>query len=409
MELLESRRSAPAAGGGRERIDGRFRSRAGDTFDIYFELEGASGPVSAEAAADALFLCGSALAHVRQEPYAQAEPVDPVLRRHVAAAQKEWRNWPGRPEPVELSAPERAPAASRAAGPVLVLFSGGIDSFFTLLDPPEPGIVSLSIEHADDAREQIEAAFGRVRELGPAAVQCGAKGAVSIVTNMMTADPRGHDLWATRVHGCFFSACAHLLSDTAGGAVLSSTFSYGNLKPWGSHPLIDPLWSSSRLGMIHHGAAYTRAEKTALVARSAAARSALSVCETGRRTDGVRLNCSACVKCRRTMLNLLALGCAPEDAPAFDWERFSLEAVSRSFVRGPGEARLLGEISALARQNGHEAIAEAIDRSIRRSRPFMPLTETERLVRRAFPGVLRYRNALSRLRSRTFRLLGFPS
>lgn len=408
MELLETRRADPPGNAQRKRIEARFRACSGETFEIYFELEGAAAPISAEAGADALFLCGFALAHVRQEPYAQAEPVDARLRRHVAAAQREWRNWPGRPEPVELDAPERAPAPRLTSGPALALFSGGVDSFFTLLEPPEPDIVALSIEHADDVRKDIEGAFARLRELGAAAAGCGAKGAVGVVTNMMTADPRAHDLWATRVHGCFFSACAHLLSDSSGGAILSSTFSYGKLKAWGSHPLIDPLWSSSRLRMIHHGAAFTRAEKTAAVGRSKVARSALSVCETGRRADGVRLNCSTCVKCRRTMLNLLALGYAPEDAPAFDWTRFSLQGVSESFVRGPGEARLLGEISDLARANGREEIAAAIELSVRRSRPFMPLTEAERFVRRTFPGVLRHRSLLTKLRRRTLRLLGFP-
>lgn len=78
-----------------------------------------------------------------------------------------------------------------------------------------------------------------------------------------------------------------------------------DLFPWGSHPLLDPLWSTEATRFIHHGAETARVEKAGVVARSEVAMRRLRVCWENRDSA---YNCGVCEKCLRTMINLQAHG-----------------------------------------------------------------------------------------------------
>ena len=72
----------------------------------------------------------------------------------------------------------------------------------------------------------------------------------------------------------------------------------------GTHPLLDPLWSTSRLGFVHDGCEMTRFRKTEFVSRHPITYDTLRVCWLNQ--PGLQ-NCCECEKCVRTMIHLQAL------------------------------------------------------------------------------------------------------
>jgi hypothetical protein len=112
-------------------------------------------------------------------------------------------------------------------------------------------------------------------------------------------------------HGSALAAIALLLQGTVGRMLIASTFSFDLLRPWGSHPLIDPLWSTESLEIVHDGCEATRPMKVERLAESDIAMRHLRVCQN-RPLPGLavsdRLNCGSCKKCLLTMTNLRIAG-----------------------------------------------------------------------------------------------------
>ena len=73
----------------------------------------------------------------------------------------------------------------------------------------------------------------------------------------------------------------------------------------GSHPALDPLWSTETLEFVHDGCEATRIEKVALIAEPDVALKFLRVC--GEDHNGA-YNCGWCEKCIRTKINFISLG-----------------------------------------------------------------------------------------------------
>ncbi len=390
-----------------QRIDATFEAKSGELISVFFEVAGAR-EISGAAVRDCLYVIGSTMAYWFGEEVIDIPGADKTLHVNVQDAHRKWNQWSGNNGSIHhVGDFEATNSGSESDRSPAVFFSGGVDSYFTLLNLPEKDLTLLSIEHTEANQASVSDAFARLTDLQNNASEKRHERNIKIATNMMVAHPRILDQWALRLHGPFYAACALLVSDTISSAAISSTFEYSHLKPWGSHPELDPLWSSSSTQIRHFGADHSRVEKTASVARSAAARSSLSVCEKGRYADGSRLNCSKCTKCDRTMLTLDALGYSPSDAQAFDWSDYSLEKIRRKFIRGPGEARLLNEVVDLAKKNGRPEISNAIGQAINRSRPLMWITSVERFLRRKFPDVIKHRTALRKFRNRIISLFGY--
>jgi hypothetical protein len=90
-----------------------------------------------------------------------------------------------------------------------------------------------------------------------------------------------------------------------GHVIVPASYHVNELFPWGSHPQLDPLWSSSAVTFEHHGHDATRPEKVASIAGNDAAMAHLRVCWEN---PGNAYNCGRCEKCLRTMINLHAVG-----------------------------------------------------------------------------------------------------
>ena len=264
----------------------------------------ASEKIGREATADALLplLLFPAMRHAAS--LRLPEPVSPRLLGSIPKAQEILRCWfPKRYRRVAVEAEARKPEATNRAPGVGCFFSGGVDSFYTaikrrqeithLIFSPDFGVPAK-----DPAvrREAIESVRRAASSLG--------KPLVEVETNAMKFSYEARVGWAY-YHGSALATIGLLLGSVLGKVYVPSTHSYDNLFPWGSHPLLDPLWSTEVVEIVHDGAEATRVEKTALISGNDTAMKNLRVCTNEEQTD---INCGRCTKCRRTVINLIAVG-----------------------------------------------------------------------------------------------------
>ena len=185
-------------------------------------------------------------------------------------------------------------------------FSLGIDAFYTLLKHQNEITTLIFIHGFDiplDNRVFRDRASRHVREVAAAF----GKVLVEVETNLPeylekispSFVPAGGD-----AHGAVLASIALLLSPQLKKVYIPSSNPYDVLIPTGSHPMLDPLWSTEDVEIVHDGCK-TRVEKAAFIAQSEIALKNLRVCFF-RPEDGI--NCGQCEKCLRSMANLRAVG-----------------------------------------------------------------------------------------------------
>ncbi len=195
-----------------------------------------------------------------------------------------------------------------------VFFSGGVDSFYSLLREGEE-FSHLIFVHGFDIPIEDGVRFGAFEPaLHRVADECGVT-PVIVRTNLRSHHlTRGMD-WE-RGHGAALASVAHLLSDQIGVAVIPSSYTYGNFHPWGTSWHTDHLFSSKRVRLQHADASLWRADKLAAIADHRLVQQHLRVCSENRRATG---NCGYCEKCLRTMISLELAGRLQDfDAFSFD-------------------------------------------------------------------------------------------
>jgi hypothetical protein len=207
--------------------------------------------------------------------------------------------------------PERNPRAG-------VFLTGGIDSLHVLArnrrfyEKAHPAFFRDAI-YAERLSYVEDVPSPRARDLS--ARQSRAVGEIArlsglearrVDSNFRLLDP---DQWwvASEDQGALLAAIGHTLTNRIGSVSLAATHDPDFLPNWGTHPLLDPCFSSSGLEFRHEGFGRTRFEKTAEIADWDVARGYLLVCFEGPLPEG-QLNCGKCEKCLRTMTALLALG-----------------------------------------------------------------------------------------------------
>lgn len=331
-------------------------------------------------------------------------PVDPGLVQGVRRAAAVWEGWfpelrvpgldvrtdgaapPGRPhvgdrerpptsrgtrDGTSAAAPAR-PADAPTGGRTAALFSGGVDSFFTVLrhqeghhtddDGPRAEISDLlTLGGADVAVGDTGTLDALVDHLRPVAEELG-KRLVFVTTNARETRWRSAD-WTRLSHGALLAAAGLALGRRWDRVLIPSSLPLVRSQlPWGSHPFVDPLFSTAGTRIEDDGARFPRTEKTARVAGSELALRTLRVCWV----DGAVGNCGRCGKCQRTMATLEVVG-ALDACPAFPSGSFSLEGLARLRVEAAAEARMLGRAATFARQRGRPDVARALDEAVRGS------------------------------------------
>jgi hypothetical protein len=240
----------------------------------------------------------------------------PMLVDQIGAALTVLRGWYsdlGDPPRIEATRPTEArrPVQCRAAS----FLSCGIDSLATLrwntlrLPAGHPLAITAAITvdyiegHNWSAVQEGRETQKRYRAAAVVAESCGVAH-LPLRTNILRLHHHG-GVFAYRSHGSALSSLGHFLSRRFNHIAIASSYSADCLDPWGSHPLLDPYYSSSSLSIEHHGRHMNRFEKTRLVSDWPEGLNNLLVCTSKRASD---TNCGECEKCVRTILALCALG-----------------------------------------------------------------------------------------------------
>jgi len=247
--------------------------------------------------------------------------VCPQLRNGLVTAMQILRGWYGEAKhrPVMIEATQGfEPPLPRSPQRAASFLSGGVDGLTTLrsnrldfpLDPPASiqdcflvhGIDIGGYEALDRKKENFELAVASLSELARSAKVT----LIPVYMNLRYLDD-SDQLFSMESHGAVLAAIAHAFSRRVTIALIASTSNILELTPWGSHPLLDPNYSSAEVCIQHDGARLTRLEKVGLIADWDAVLQTLRSCYNPFRPDDV-LNCAKCEKCIRTMTELLVFG-----------------------------------------------------------------------------------------------------
>ncbi len=217
---------------------------------------------------------------------------------HVMDVTSRWWNYPILQAQFDPVVRHAVPRTSTA-----LCFSGGVDSFHSLLRGPRPvDMLVYAIGYdvkLDDAR-RIDMVKSSVHEV---AAEMGIR-AVFVAANLRLHSAFRTVAWE-RSHGGALAALGHLLSHEAGRLEISASCAREDDVPWGSRWDIDPFFSSGALAIDHVGAEMWRSDKLRTIAREDIVRRHLRVCWENRNAEA---NCCQCEKCVRTMLVLATCG-----------------------------------------------------------------------------------------------------
>jgi hypothetical protein len=203
-------------------------------------------------------------------------------------------------------------SAKQAGQACATLFSGGVDSTFTLMShvPESQPIPDLQVKyaifvHGFDIPLQNKTSYQQSLEvfsqyLPPLGVEV-----ISCRTNLQYFTS-GLLKWGI-AHGGAIISVGLVLDKLIRYFLVPSSFSLDDLVPCGSSPVIDHWLSTETLQVIHDGAAFTRVEKVEAISAWQPAQHFLRVCMDEGRRSGVN-NCSRCEKCLRAMIRLDIFG-----------------------------------------------------------------------------------------------------
>ncbi len=239
----------------------------------------------------------------------------PVLRENLKVVFRTISCWFPElgPPPLIESPAERArlPIGTEAAS----LLSCGIDSLATLrrnklsLPPEHPGairaviLVDLCETPSESGEEFRVRSGGRMAAARPVAADAGIE-AIPILTNLWWLIDDGN-FFSERWHGAMYLSAACFLSRRFNQLYIASSFNASTLRPWGSHPLSDPYYSSAHFQIVHDGMGNSRFEKTRFVADWPVAVDNVRVCQND---DHATANCGTCEKCIWTATAFVAFG-----------------------------------------------------------------------------------------------------
>jgi hypothetical protein len=281
---------------------------------------------------------------------ALAESLSPRLFASQAAIQKLFQDWDNRFNVVQITAPLGEPRQASTGGTGL-FFTGGVDSFFSLLRHREEITHLIVLRGFNVKRKQVvdDLALPTIRVV---AAQMN-KNLVEVSTNIREFSDRIVD-WGLDYHGAALAAVALLLAPTLNKVYVASSHSEKDTFRWGSHLFVDPLYSTETLSLIHDGANATRVEKVAAIAENRLVQQTLRVCNKGGAS-----NCGRCEKCLRTMINLRVAG-ALEKVATFD-RNLRLNEVRLIHVRDENKASFVSEnLTALRAKGVDDDLASAL-------------------------------------------------
>lgn len=294
-------------------------------------------------------------------------PVDRPLLANADWLMRIWHTWyPNLTVvPVEAEAAEGAPDTGPVRG--VSFFSGGVDSFFTVLrcrDTAPPAerapIDDLITVWGFDVPIDRHDAFARLRDRHETVARALGKQLIDIATNVRSTR-WGCTQWAHAGHGAALASAALSLERRFRTVYIAGSGSYRDLHPWGTHWVTDPLFSTWRTAFVFDAGAYLRTDKIEYLADCEIALRNLRVCFETRSEK----NCGVCGKCQRTMIALEICG-ALHRCATFPRTTVDIRQVARMDCSHPFHLREVQDLRKLALAKGRSDLIKALDRSLAR-------------------------------------------
>ena len=346
------------------------------SYDVYFETdEKYSASLSCDPHAF-LLACTMPALHYGEKRVRIDEKVCPEFRDGLMVAMGWLSHWYGLESP-RLDTKGRLLAFNekhqkRAA----FLFSGGIDSFMTLrrnrlnfpLDHPQSikeGLLIFGLE------QDIPENFEHLKDFLEIAARDLDITLIPAYTNLYLPfrqeDKKNNwDLWQHKFMGAALAATAHALSQRFSEVSISPDYDIPNFHPNGSHPLLEPNYSSVDMRIRYNGTNLSRFERTKLVVDWGLPLPYLRVCNKYQLYRLDKFNCCKCEKCVRTMLSLLALGALGKS------KSFSMDDVSEKMLSDLSITRqpfFYKELIGPLRQCGRDDLAQILEKKLRAKAP----------------------------------------
>lgn len=242
-------------------------------------------------------------------------PVSPRLLRTAPLAARQWKRW-WNAAAADVEAAAAPPDVAPAGSETLCCFTRGVDSWFAALRLTAPAAAPrvTGLLYVPDFDRQYAPPRRReaVRRTREAAERLGLP--LLVVLEHDARELLDPFVPWDNAHGSVLAGVALALGGGVATFVIPGTHDRAHLPSHGSHPDVDPLWSTERTRIHYDAADVSRTAKVRAVAASALALPRLKVCWEAD-VDG---NCGRCKKCLRTMLQLAFAGAVddvPFDAP----------------------------------------------------------------------------------------------
>jgi hypothetical protein len=310
MRLVDMRIAARPDGA---RITGTVERRP-SRFEVYFDYQVPQATLldaRADAFAAALLLpCMRAGESLEVEP-----PISPQLSFALPRIRDIFHAWWPQLSRIPIATTPGVADADPAHYRAATFFSGGVDSFYSLLKHRRcPGTLPQPLTHIVYMRgvetrlegsAGVEETAAWVRRIADATGVEAIIGESNIRTHLQGPERNLH--WERHYHGSALAAVGLGLSKHLAYVCIPSAFSYNHLVAHGSTPLVDEMYSTERLHLLHDGAEVTRPEKVARIVEwdRELVLTHLRVCIMN---QGGAFNCGKCYKCVRTGIALRALG-----------------------------------------------------------------------------------------------------
>lgn len=182
-------------------------------------------------------------------------------------------------------------------------FSGGVDSFYTLLNARSE-LTDLVIIHGFDIDLRDSDRRERVHQMTvEVAGQMGMR-LIEVESNFNKII-KDYGLWVEHGHGLALVSVARMLAGEISEITIPGSFAINEQQPWGSSLEVDPKFSDERVRIIHDASDVGRIGKIESIVKYPIALKYLRVCGDIK-YDGM-YNCCRCEKCIRTMCSLYAL------------------------------------------------------------------------------------------------------
>ncbi len=179
---------------------------------------------------------------------------------------------------------------------------------------------------------------------------------VPIATNVRELEPANH-FFGHELYGALIASTGHALGKGVKTlSIASGVESNPETVHEGSHPFLDPNYSSGAVEVKHQMDGVSRYEKTSRLADWEPAHERIKICFVANRLAEGEFNCGECEKCIRTKLTLRALD-RLEAMPIFVNPSLDPSLVRNSLARSPSIPSVYPQIHEGLQQVGEDELA----------------------------------------------------